>query len=200
MSEQVIPAQTPVEVPLTTTSEPMFLNLAGAWVRAWNWKAAALSALFRAPIFLATTYKYGWRSLSLAVAVEIAYRVGTSGVFAAFTQAIRDLQPVWCAALLISGAVPAVSLWLDYLLHLAMHTPNLAKGILVSLIVTAISSLFNWYSMCRETLLVGQGQRSFAADLCRMPALAFGFVLEPFLWIARWTRRWFASGRPHHGD
>jgi hypothetical protein len=151
----------------------------------WNWKAAALSAAGRAPIFLATTYRFGWRAATVAVTAEALYRAGTAGFFAAFTQAVRNRRPVWLAMLLVAVAVPTIALVLDCLLHLAMGTPNLMKGMLAATAVSAVTSLFNWYSMRRGTLLVGQGEMSFAYDLCRLPRLILEFLLEPPLWMLR---------------
>ncbi len=171
----------------------IFRDPSTVFLRHWNWKAAVLSAVGRAPIFLVTTYSYGWRSAALAATVETAYRAGTSGVFAAFIQAVRHRRPAWLAILLITVAIPAVSLYLDFLLHVLMRTPNLGAGILASLIISAITSLFNWYSMCRGTLLVGQEQDSFGHDLCRLPRLILGFVLAPPAWMWRCTRQVFVT-------
>jgi hypothetical protein len=151
----------------------------------WNWKAAALSAAGRAPIFLASTYRFGWRAATVAVTTEALYRAGTAGFFAAFTQALRHRRPAWRAMLLVAVVVPAIALALDCLLHLAMGTPNLMKGMLAATAVSAVTSLFNWYSMRRGTLLVGRGEMSFASDLCRMPRLILEFLLEPPLWMLR---------------
>lgn len=194
------PRQTPGASDPRLSVVSIFRDPANLFLRHWNWKAALLSAAGRAPVFLATTYSYGWRRATLAVAVETAYRAGTAGFFAAFIQAIRNRRPTWLAVLLTTGAVPAVSLGLDYLLHLLMGTPNLRAGILVSLIISAITSLFNWYSMQRGTLLVGQEQNSLVMDLCRMPGLILGFLLVPFSWMWRCTRQVFVPCGADHDD
>ena len=162
-------------------------------IQYWNWKAAALSAAGRSPIFLTTTYAYGWRAVTAAVAAEAIYRAGSAGFFAAFTQSLRYRRPAWVAVLMVTGLIPAVSLVLDCLLHLAMGTPNLMKGMVVATTVSAFTSLFDWYSMRRGTLLVGPGEMSFASDLCRLPRLAFEFLLEPLLWLQRCSKRLFAE-------
>ncbi len=162
----------------STDGRAIFGAKADAVIQWWNWKAAMLSVAFRAPIFIATTYAYGWRSVSLAVLVEAAYRAGTSGMFAGFVQVIRHRRPAWLAALLIVVAVPGVEVGLDYLLHLGFGTPNLTKGILLSLAVSVISSLFTWYTMWHGTLLVGEERTNFASDLGKMPGLVLGFVLS----------------------
>jgi hypothetical protein len=159
----------------------------------WHWKAAVLSAAGRAPIFVLTTYRFGWRAVTVAVTAEALYRAGTAGFFAAFTQHFRNRRPVWQAMLLIAVAIPAVALILDCLLHLAMGTPNLRKGMLAATVVSAATSLFNWYSMRRGTLLVGRGGMSLASDLCRLPRLILEFLLEPPLWMLRRWKGLFAE-------
>ena len=58
---------------------------AAVLVEQWNWKAALLSAVGRAPIFLATTHSYGWHSAVMAAALETGYRGATAGLFASMT-------------------------------------------------------------------------------------------------------------------
>jgi hypothetical protein len=159
----------------------------------WNWKAALLSAALRSPVFLLITLGHGWRRASLAMLVEAAFRAGSTGCFAAATQAFRNARPRWLALLLMSTGFPALMLALDGLLHTAMHTPNLAAGMAVSLIISALSSIFNWYAMRRGTLLVGEGGNSFWSDLNTLPALIFSFLLEPTAWIWRSTLQWLAD-------
>ncbi len=178
----------------------IFRNPAPVFLEYWNWKAALLSAVGRAPIFLVTTYSYGWRSATLAVALETGYRAGTAGIFSGFIQAVRNRRPTWLAVLLITIAVPGVSQGLDYLLHRLMATPNLRAGTLVGLIISAITSLFNWYSMRRGTLLVGREQDTLVHDLCNLPRLVVGFLLAPPAWVWRCTRQVFVPCGGEHDD
>lgn len=158
-------------------------------IRQWNWKAAVLSTATRAPIFLVASYSYGWDRALLAFTVEIAYRATTAGFFAAFTQAIRYRRPTWLAALLITLAVPFVSLSLDYGIHRMMNTPNLGASILVSVTMSMTASLFTWYSMRHGTLLVGEEEDGFVNDLRRLPRLVLGFAAMPITWMRRSSRR-----------
>jgi len=151
----------------------------------WNWKAAVLSAAARAPVFLLTTLGHGWRRAGVAVLVETTFRISTAGLFAAAIQAFRNAQPVWAAVLIILVAIPLVSLVLDGLLHAAMGTPSLVAGLAVSILVSAVSSIFNWYVMCRGTLLIGQGASPFWSDLKAFPLLVVGFLLAPIRWVLR---------------
>ncbi len=178
----------------------VFRNPASIFVVCWNWKAALLSIVGRAPIFLVTTFSHGWRSATLAAGVETAYCAASAGVFAGFIQTVRNRRPTWLAALLVIVAVPAVSQVLDYLVHLLMATPNLRIGSLASLTFSVISALFNWYSMRHGTLLVGSEQDSFANDLRRLPRLVVGFLLAPPAWVWRCTRQVFVPCGGGHGD
>ncbi len=147
--------------------------------RSWNWKAAILSAVGRAPIFIVTTARYGLRAMSAAAAAELLFRLVFSGVFAAITQNVRKTRPIWRAFVCISILVPALSLSLDWLVHRAMHTPNLKVGIGASFAISVLTALFDWYSMNRGVLIVGAEGRSFLADLLSMPSVIAAFVTEP---------------------
>lgn len=158
-------------------------------LKRWNWKAAVLSAIIRAPVFLITTYSFGWHSATLAAGVETAYCAGTAGVFAGVIQTVRDWRPIWLASLLITVGVPVFSQALDYSAHLLAHTPNLRAGTLASFSLSEMSALFSWYSMRRGTLLVGAKQDSFLHDLFRLPRLLLGFVFAPLTWLLRYLRQ-----------
>jgi len=163
----------------------LFKHPARAFLECWNWKAAILSMILRAPVYLATTFRYGWHAATVAGCVEAAFSVCAAGVFASFTQAIQDAEPQAMVAFLLLVALPFVALALDALLHYVMRTPNLATGVMASLGVSVVSSAFNWYSMRRGVLLVGATARSFGADLARLPLLIGRFLLEPLLFLWR---------------
>lgn len=142
----------------------------------WNWKAAILSALYRAPIFLLSGLRGGWRGALSAMLVESAFRAVTSGFYGAATQALRRFQPEWLALVLILVVLPGVVQVLEALLHWLRGTPNLTAGLGISLLVTAISCLFNFYAMRRGALLTGGEGQSFGRDLARIPRLIGGFI------------------------
>jgi hypothetical protein len=142
----------------------------------WNWKSALMSAMLRAPIFLIATLHQGFAAISTAVLIEAAYGAAISGCYGAFVQRLRRARPLWAAALLIVVVFPAFLLWLDYLLHLFTKMPNLKGGMVGAGILCILSSLFNWYLMSRNSLLVGKDAHSFASDLKRMPRLVMEFV------------------------
>jgi hypothetical protein len=155
-----------------------------SFIRCWNWKAAALSCILRTPVYIITTFRHGWQAITVAAAVEAGFSAGAAGVYAAFTEAVRDAEPEVAVAVLLLVILPALTLALDALVHFLTRTPNLRAGVFLSLAVTIVSSAFNWYSMRRGTLLVGPGARSFSSDIARLPILIARFVAEPF--IALW--------------
>ena len=98
----------------------------------WNWKAGALSAVYRAPSFLLTSLRAGWRLAISAMFAETAFRVVTSGFYGALTQAIRRLEPPWLAIIIILVVAPAAVQLLEFVVHFFRHTPNLKTGVIVS--------------------------------------------------------------------
>src|ERR1700733_4773982 len=119
----------------------------------WNWKAGLLSAIYRAPIFFLTSLRAGWRLAVSAMVAETAFRVVTSGFYGAVTQAIRRLEPPWLGIAIVLFLAPAAVQLLEFAVHLLSGTPNLKAGLIVSTVMTAVASLFNWYSMRQGALL-----------------------------------------------
>ncbi len=153
----------------------------------WNWKAALLSAAARAPIFLVATLGHGWRRASIAMVVEALFRAASTGLLAAGVQAFRRAKPRWMAVLLILTGFPLLAQALDALVHMAVGTPNLSAAIMVSLIVSAVASVFDWYAMRRGALLMGEEAGSLWSDLKALPSLVLGFILVPGVWVWRLT-------------
>lgn len=81
----IVPAHWPAWIP---ASDKFFL----AFLKRWNWKAAVLSAIARAPIFVITTYSFGWPGATLVAGVEVVYWAGAAGAFAGVIHALRDLR------------------------------------------------------------------------------------------------------------
>jgi hypothetical protein len=183
--------QSPVEV-VAVLSE-LVRHPVQTFYYSWNWKAALLSAMLRAPIFLFATLRQGLEAISIAVVVEAVYSAAISGCYGAFVQKLRSARPLWASGLLIVIVFPAVVLFIDYLLHLYTRMPNLKGGMLAASTWCLLSSLFNWYLMSRNTLLVGKEGRSFASDLKRMPRMLIDFIS----WIPRHCYRLLRSTTVH---
>ena len=143
----------------------------------WNWKAGALSAIYRAPVFFLTSLRAGWRLAVAAMLTETAFRVVMSGFYGAVIQTFRELEPAWLSILIVLMLAPAAVQLLEFAVHALSGTPNLHAGVFVSTGMTAVASLFNWYSMRQGALLTGQNAGSFGSDLKRFPALIRGFLM-----------------------
>jgi len=117
--------------------------------------------------------------------VEAVFSATFAGVYAAFTEAVRDAVPESIVAILLLIVLLAIALVLDALLHYAMRTPNLVAGVSASLVVSVLSSAFNWDSMQRGALVVGPAARPFASDIAALPLLLARFLWQPFRWLRR---------------
>ncbi len=159
-------------------------------LRMWNWKSAALSIILRGPIFLIASVRRGWAVAAAALITEAVFCAVTAGFYGMFVQAVRNARPKWVTGLLITVLIPAGFQGLEYGMHYVRGTPHLKGAEIASVIISALSALFNWYAMRRGALLVGGEGGDFGGDMRRMPRLIFNFVAEPVRWtIRRFKRR-----------
>ncbi len=166
----------------------------------WNWKAAVLSSLLRAPIFF-FSYVFKKDGLKLAVGAAIAqsiFRFVFGGVNGAIIQSFSKVEPPWHAVL----TVPLVLATVSHLMEFGVQTvydnqtgvSGKGKAIAISVFVSAISAVFNLFAMRRGALLVkDESQQSIWRDLSRMPWLAFEFISFPLIWTWRKSKK-----RPSH--
>jgi len=141
----------------------------------WNWKSAWLSIILRGPIFLGVTIRRGFFASLSALITECVVCAATAGFYGALVQNLRDANPLWMTAVFLVFIVPAFFQVIEYLLHLAHGTPHLRVAEIISVGVSAVSSLFNWYAMRRGALLVGGEGETFGADVHRLPRLIYDF-------------------------
>lgn len=152
----------------------------------WNWKAAWLSVLLRAPIFLGVTIRRGFRVSASAILVECLYCAVTAGFYGAIVQSLRDAEPQWLTLLFLTVVIPSIFQVFEFVLHWLHGTPHLKIAEFISIGVSAVSALFNWYAMRRGVLLVGGEGGSFSSDIRRLPRLIFSFVTSgPGSWAGR---------------
>jgi hypothetical protein len=151
----------------------------------WNWKSAVLSSLLRATLFFFTNISAGLPAAVAALKTELVFRVITSGFYGALTEAFREAEPPWAAALAVAILLPFANHSLELVVHWIRGTHNLFASILASVIFTAISTLFNFHLMRRGALIVGSGRSSLISDLIRMPKLALEFIV----WLPRTLAR-----------
>jgi hypothetical protein len=143
----------------------------------WNWKNAVLSIILRGPIFLIATVQRGWRTAMAALLTESFFCAATAGFYGAIVQTLMDAEPQWVTGIFLTVVMPVFFQVLEYLLHWFRGTPHLRGAEIVSIFVSAVSALFNWYAMRRGTLLMGAQAGSFGRDLLRLPRLLLGFVV-----------------------
>jgi hypothetical protein len=162
----------------------------------WNWKSALLSSLLRAGLFFAVNLSAGLHAAFAAMETELIFRGITSGFYGALTEAFREAEPPWAAALTVMLLLPVANHSLEFLVHWLRGTQKLLPSIAASMILTAFSSLFNYYIMRRGTMIVGAGRTSLGTDLVRMPRLVLDFIT----WVPRYIRRRLDSAKPKSGQ
>jgi hypothetical protein len=151
----------------------------------WNWKSAILSIVLRVPVFAVAAIRRGPEAVAAAAFTEAAVCGFNAGCYAAVVQVIRNRKPVWLTALFIGVGLPALGQVIEYGVHGWRGTPHRTAAVIVSTILGAVSSLFNWYAMKRGTLLVGNEGTSFWNDVRRMPLLIGRFLLVGPCWLLR---------------
>lgn len=176
--------------------------LAGIWrrpgevfLREWNWKAAFLSSLFRAAVFLFANLSSGLRAASGAMFAEFLFRAATAGFYGSLTQRLRLVTPAWQGSISAMILLPAISHSLEFAVHLARGTPKLKTSMIASICFTLVSTLFNIYAMRRGAMIVGAGSNSLAADFRRVPALLAGFLSVVPIALWRAAGRLFGDSR-----
>ena len=144
---------------------------------AWNWKAAAFSAMIRAGIFFATNLRAGHQKALQAMLVEATFAIFAAGVMAAFTQRLRNTQPLWATALVVWLGMPTAMVTAQYTVHHLSGTAHVRAGLIASFCFAGIASGFNWYAQRKGVMLSGDGEPSFAKDLRAIPGVILDFVL-----------------------
>lgn len=162
----------------------------------WNWKAAVLSALLRAPIFF-FTYLFKKDGLKLAVGAAIAqsvFRLVFGGINGAIIQSFSKVEPAWHAVLTVPLVLAAFSHLMEYVVQTMYDSQTgvngKGKAIAASIVISAISAVFNLFAMRRGALLVkDESQQSIWRDLRRMPWLALEFISFPLIWTWRKSKK-----------
>jgi len=133
------------------------------------------------------TLQKGLEAVWGAASAEALVCAFNAGCYAAVVQYIRNRRPVWLTAFVIAVALPAIGQVIEYEVHAWRSTPHRIFAAIISSILSAVSSLFNWYAMRQGTLLVGNERSSLVADLRRLPMLVGRFLLLGPCWLLRRT-------------
>src|ERR1043166_5087372 len=76
----------------------------------WNWKAAVLSALLRAPIFFFSYFRKDGLKLAIGAAVaQSVFRIAFGGVNGSIIQSFSKVEPAWHAVLTVPLVLAAFS-------------------------------------------------------------------------------------------
>jgi hypothetical protein len=134
----------------------------------WNWKAAALSACMRGPIFFAATLDRGLATAARTLLVDAAFRIPMAGVCAAVIQSVRWARPSWAAVAVAVLAVPAAAHAVEIAVHSIAMTPWLWRGVGASIALSIVSSAVQLVLMRRHILLVGPEAGSLGGDVRRL--------------------------------
>ena len=140
--------------------------------------------MLRGPIFLAAAIERGLGAILSAVLGECVFCMVTAGFYGAIVQSLRNARPEWLTVLFVTALLPGLFQVSEFLLHRVGGTPHLRIAEAVSICVSGISALFNWYAMRRGALLVGGEGASFGTDLRRLPRLLIAFPMA----LPRWLR------------
>ena len=193
MTEEIILESSPAAPRVLDVFFGLSRHPFAAIVVRWNWKAAVLSALLRAPIFF-FTYLFKKDGLKLAVGAAVAqsiFRIVFGGVNGSIIQSFSKVEPAWHAVLTVPLVLAAFSHLMEFVVQTMYDSQTGINGrnnaIFVSVIVSAISAIFNLFAMRRGALLVkDESQQSIWRDLRRMPWLALEFISFPLIWT--WKR------------
>jgi hypothetical protein len=163
----------------------------GQIISRWNWKSALLGAILRASFYF-TVYKASrenWIVTLTAVLVEFSFRFITSGISGALVQSFRRATPSWLATLIVTISLPTFSHTVEWVTHYAQEnffsnifaaSKNNSRqmAFAISVLISAISAMFNLFIMQHGVLLVGAGRetKSLGEDMKRIPLLIVEFT------------------------
>lgn len=165
-------------------------------VRGWNWKAAVVSAICRAGIFLAANLPAGIEAGLAAMSTEVVFRIVVSGSLGSATQAVGTVSSAGRSMMVALLVIPVAGHLAEYAVHRLAGTARLGHSSAASVAFSLMTTAFNVFAMRRGALIVGEGAASLAADLSRMPALIAAFVRA----LARSTFETLARGRRMGGE
>jgi hypothetical protein len=149
----------------------MLARPGSVFVRHWNWKSAAISSVLRAQIFFAVNIRAGWKAAVGAMAAEFLLQSLVAGFYGSLQQAFSAVEPAWHGAAASTFVVPILQHGLELCFHRAVGTHYLRTSIIASVSFTVAATLFNWYAMRQNALIVGPGSQSIWSDLRRLPVL-----------------------------
>jgi hypothetical protein len=107
----------------------------------WNWKSAVRSSLVRPSLFFAANLAAGLPAVA-AMKTEPVFRGITSCFCGALTEAFREAEPPWAAALTVMLLLPVANHSVELLVHWIRGTQKLLPSILASVTMTSLCGQF----------------------------------------------------------
>lgn len=162
----------------------------------WNWKSAFLSATMRSSIFFVTYLinKEGLKVALGAMSAQFAFRTIFGGVNGAIIQSFSKVEPAWQTVLTVPLILAVFSHAIEFTVQTAYddyaRTNAKGKAIIISVIISIISAVFNLFVMRRGALLVkDEKEQSLWEDIKRMPRLTVEFLFFPLIWLWYKTKK-----------
>jgi hypothetical protein len=155
----------------------------------WSWKAATMSAAFRAATFFATNLRAGRHKAIQAMVVEMGFAIFAAGLLGAASQRLRHATPLWATGMVVWLLMPLTMVVAQFGVHKAAGTEYLGTGLVVSFVFAAIASSFSWYAMRHGALLSGEASTSLEHDARHLPRIILSYILAMprTLWkLMRW--------------
>lgn len=156
----------------------------------WNWKSAFLSATMRSSIFLVTYLinKEGLKIALGAMAAQFIFRTIFGGVNGTIIQSFRKAEPAWQSVLIVPLVLAVFSHTIEFTVQTAYDnyagTTAKSKVIIISIIISIISAVFNLFVMRRGVFIVKDAkEQSLWEDMKRIPLLTVEFLLFPHNWL-----------------
>ncbi len=150
----------------------------------WNWKCALLSATARSVVYLAAMARSGLHGGLAIVLVEVAYVTLTAGLYAGMQQRALGLRSRLLGNLIVAVGVPGLAQVFDWLAHRAAGAAAPGRVTCAVCVFALISALFHLHVMRRGAFLTGRRAQTLIEDLRRMPRLATGFAVLPFVLLS----------------
>jgi hypothetical protein len=148
--------------------------------RAWNWKAAVLSAIGRASLFFLTNLPAGVDAAVAAAGTEIGYRLLAAGFYGTLTERFARLEATRGSTVAALIVIPGIAHAIEYLVHRGAGTAMAGTSVLVSIAVSIMTTRLNLFAMRQGLLVVDGASATLRSDLRAIAACGAAAV----------TRRW----------
>jgi hypothetical protein len=149
----------------------------------WNWKAGLLSGVLRSPIFLAAYLgnKEGLKVAFFAMLAQFVFRTLFGGVNGSLIQAYSRVEPAWQAILTVPIVLASFSHLIEFIVQTVYDyysgATSSGKAITVSILISALSAVFNIFAMRRGALLVrDKKSQSLWKDIKSFPLISAQFI------------------------